>query len=99
MQLLPDHTALVAEFGGNRIQRIDLTTGQSLGIYGSPGRGKGHLASPWGVTILGDTVYALDSGNNRVLGFPARFDPPPRKADSTNSNISPTSKTKEGNGG
>jgi len=108
LQLLPDHTALVAEFGGNRIQRIDLNTGQSLGIYGSAGRGKGHLASPWGVTILGDTVYALDSGNNRVLGFPARFEPPPKPAASSSnntprsnngSNNSSTSNTKEGYGG
>lgn len=99
LQLLPDHTALVAEFGGNRIQRIDLNTGASLGVYGSAGREKGHLASPWGVTILGDTVYALDSGNNRVLGFPARFDPPTRKPNTPNSNNSSSRKTKEGNGG
>ncbi len=95
LQLLPDHTALVAEFGGNRIQRIDLNTGQSLGIYGSPGRDRGHLASPWGVTILGQTVYALDSGNNRVLGFPARFDPPPQPSAATNN----TNISRKGNGG
>lgn len=111
LQLLPDHTALVAEFGGNRVQRIDLDTGRSLGIYGSAGRDKGRLASPWGVTILGDTVYALDSGNNRVLGFPARFDPPPRNQtrnparnpaapnSNNNSGTRSTSTSTEGNGG
>jgi len=64
-----DGSALVAEFGGNRIQRIDLRDGRCLGLWGKPGRGKGEIATPWGVTVLGDRVYILDSGNNRVLAF------------------------------
>jgi DNA-binding beta-propeller fold protein YncE len=71
LALLPDGTALVAEFGGNRLQHIDLLTGASLGIYGQAGHGDGQLASPWGVTVLGTTVYILDSGNNRVIGLDA----------------------------
>jgi DNA-binding beta-propeller fold protein YncE len=69
--LLDDGTALVAEFGGNRVQHIDVLTGASLGIYGTAGRGPGQLASPWGITVLGKTAYVLDSGNNRVIGFDA----------------------------
>jgi hypothetical protein len=70
LYLLPDQTALVSEFGGARVQRIDLDTGKSLGCWGEPGREPGQLAAPWAVTMLNDTVYVLDSGNNRVVGFP-----------------------------
>lgn len=66
LTLLPDGSALVAEFGNNRIQRLDLITGQSLGVFGVVGRGPGELATPWGVTRMGDRAYILDSGNNRV---------------------------------
>jgi DNA-binding beta-propeller fold protein YncE len=67
--LLGDGSAMVAEFGNNRVQRIELSTGRSLGCFGTPGRQAGELAIPWGVTVLGDRVYVLDSGNNRVLAF------------------------------
>ena len=64
--LLGDGTAMVAEYGGNRVQRFDLATGASLGIYGQTGRRAGDLATPWGITTIKDRVYILDSGNNRV---------------------------------
>jgi hypothetical protein len=69
--LLEDGTALVSEFGGNRVQHIDVLTGESLGIYGQAGRGPGQLASPWGIAVMGRMAYVLDSGNNRVIGFDA----------------------------
>jgi len=68
-------TAVVSEFGNGRVQHIDLETGESLGVYGVPGRGAGELMSPWGVVIVGDTVYVLDSGSDRVVSFDA-----PRRA-------------------
>lgn len=66
LALLGDGTALVAEFGNNRVQRLDLLTGASVGIYGQAGHGPGQLASPWAVCVRGETVAILDSGNNRV---------------------------------
>lgn len=69
VSLLDDGTALVAEFGNHRVQRIDLETGESLGLFGTAGRGKGELANPWAVAAVGETAYVLDSGNNRVLAF------------------------------
>lgn len=69
VSLLNDGTALVAEFGNHRVQRIDLETGASLGLYGTAGRGEGELANPWAVAAVGETAYVLDSGNNRVLAF------------------------------
>jgi hypothetical protein len=69
LALLGDGTALVSEFGNNRIQHVDIITGESLGTYGQPGRLEGQLASPWGVAVIGKTAYVLDSGNNRVMGF------------------------------
>lgn len=69
LALLGDGTALVAEFGNNRVQRFDVESGESLGIWGRPGRGDGEVAIPWGVAVMGNTTYVLDTGNNRVLGF------------------------------
>jgi hypothetical protein len=69
--LLEDGSALVAEFGGNRVQHVELPSGASLGIYGQAGRGEGQIAAPWGIAVLGKTAYVLDSGNNRVIGFEA----------------------------
>lgn len=66
---LGDGTVMVSEFGGNRVQRIDLGSGQSLGSWGKAGRGVGELATPWAVAVLGKTTFVVDSGNNRVLGF------------------------------
>jgi hypothetical protein len=67
---LGDGTALVAEYGNNRVQRVDLATGTGLGAWGRPGRGEGELATPWAVTVLGDRTFVLDTGNNRVVAFP-----------------------------
>lgn len=67
--LLGDRTAMVAEFGSNRVQRFDLVTGESLGVYGEAGRHAGQLASPWAVCLEGERVFVLDSGNNRLQAF------------------------------
>ncbi len=69
--LLPGRTALVVEYGNNRVQHLDLETGQGLATYGRTGRGPGELAVPWGVALVDGTAYVLDSGNNRVMGFDA----------------------------
>lgn len=69
LALLQDGTALVSEFGGNRIRRFDPAGRRFLGIYGTAGRGAGELFSPWAVAVSGRTAFALDSGNNRVLAF------------------------------
>ncbi len=66
---LPDGTLLVAEYGNSRVQRVDVAAGTSLGIFGTRGRGKGQLATPWGVALAGETAFVLDSGNDRILGF------------------------------
>jgi len=67
--LRSDGTALVAEFGASRVQLVDLVNARSLGVFGVAGRGKGQLATPWAVTTIGDRVFVLDSGNNRVEAF------------------------------
>ncbi|CAG0993819.1 hypothetical protein PHYC_02447 [Phycisphaerales bacterium] len=67
--LLGGRRAMVAEFGGNRVQVFDLDAGKSLGVYGQAGRSEGQLASPWGVAVWEKSVLVLDSGNNRVQGF------------------------------
>lgn len=71
-----DGTALVVEYGNNRVQHLDLATGRGLAAWGRPGRGEGELAAPWAVGILGRTAFVLDSGNSRLLAFNA---PRPRR--------------------
>lgn len=68
-------TALFSEYGNGRVQHIDLETGESLGLFGVPGRGEGKLMNPWGVALIDDIVYVLDSGSDRVVSFKA-----PRRA-------------------
>jgi hypothetical protein len=65
--LLGDGTALVAEFGNNRVQRIDAITGEPLGAWGHVGRGPGEVVQPWSVCVIGHRTYVLDTGNHRVL--------------------------------
>jgi hypothetical protein len=69
--LLGDGTALVTEFGNHRVRHIDMQSGETLTLLGSPGAGRGHLSVPWGITLIGDTAYVLDSGNGRIQAFPA----------------------------
>ncbi len=71
LAVMADGDVLVAEFGNNRIQRVDPETGESRGLFGVAGRGEGELAYPWGVAMLGGVAWALDSGNNRLVAFDA----------------------------
>lgn len=66
LELIGRRQALIAEYGGNRVSRLDLETGEVLEVLGEPGRETGQLASPWGLAVVGDELYVLDSGNNRI---------------------------------
>jgi len=61
-----DGTALVVEFGNNRISRVDLENGAILETMGEPGRLTGQFASPWTICGIGDRLFVVDLGNNRV---------------------------------
>jgi DNA-binding beta-propeller fold protein YncE len=67
--MLKDGTALIAEFGNNRVQRMNVETGACLGTWGRAGRGPGELASPWSLAVMDGEVFVVDSGNNRVIRF------------------------------
>ncbi len=69
LDILPDGSILVSEFGASRVQRLDPATGRRLGAWGRPGREPGRLACPWGVASIGDIAYVLDSANHRVVAF------------------------------
>jgi DNA-binding beta-propeller fold protein YncE len=60
-------SVLVAEFGNNRVQRVDLDAGRCLGLFGGAGRLEGQLATPWAVTAGAGEVFVLDSQNNRIV--------------------------------
>ncbi len=71
-------TVLVAEHGNHRVQRLDATTGESLGVAGGLGTAGGRLKYPWALEpagLGGDGAqrYAVcDHANARILyfGFP-----------------------------
>lgn len=75
LSAMGDGTALVVEQASARVQRIDLSTGQSLGIFGAPGAGPGHLATPWAIALSHGMMYIADGANNRVIAAKA---PPER---------------------
>ncbi|MFN0010479.1 MAG: hypothetical protein ACKVS8_02420 [Phycisphaerales bacterium] len=67
MHLLEDGSMLVVEHGNNRVQRVNLQSGESLGVWGKAGRRVGELAEPWGVWVTGGRAYVVDTGNHRVV--------------------------------
>tara|TARA_R110002096_G_scaffold344921_2_gene538014 strand:- start:289324 stop:290433 length:1110 start_codon:yes stop_codon:yes gene_type:complete len=69
--VLDDGSALISEFGGNVVRRMDLATGKTVAMFGVGGRGKGELATPWASAVVAGRLVILDSGNNRiqVVGF------------------------------
>ena len=75
LTILEDGTALIAEFGGNRITCIDIESGDRVFRYGAPGRSVGQIAQPWAVGTDGEQIVILDSGNSRI-----QFSRPPRVA-------------------
>ncbi len=63
-----DGHLIVAEFGNNRVQKIDPQTGESLGLWGAFGARQGELRYPWAITSdtkRGRSVI-VDSGNDRL---------------------------------
>ena len=66
----PDGSLVVCEFGNNRVQWVDSTTGRGLGVWGAPGRAPGQLAYPWALALdRAGRVVTVDSGNNRLQVF------------------------------
>lgn len=67
LALLGGGLGLVTQFGGCVLSVVDLSAGTVGATLGEPGRNEGQLAAPWGVAVLGDEAFVLDSGNGRVL--------------------------------
>jgi DNA-binding beta-propeller fold protein YncE len=67
--LLGDGTALCTEFGNHRVHHVDYVRGKALEVLGMPGRGRGQFTNPWAITVMGDLVYVLDSGSDRIQAF------------------------------
>jgi len=65
LTVLDDGSLLVCEFGNNRLQRFS-ADGEPRGLFGRLGAGEGELRYPWAVDAAAETVFVLDSGNNRV---------------------------------
>jgi len=69
--VLDDGSALISEFGGNVVRRMDLASGMTMEMFGVGGRGDGELATPWASSVVDGKLVILDSGNNRIqiVGF------------------------------
>lgn len=61
-----EDSLLVAEYGNNRVQRLNRIDGKCLGAWGGVGIEVGRLRYPWGVDAGGGLMAVLDSGNDRV---------------------------------
>lgn len=72
--------ALVVEFGRNRVQAIDLATGNSLGTWGRAGRGTGELAEPWSAAIVKGEAFIVDALNHRIVRMDLPSGLTPRRA-------------------
>jgi hypothetical protein len=56
----------VVELENCRVQKFTLE-GESLGVWGSPGRAPGQLCSPWALAVDSrGVVHVVDSLNDRV---------------------------------
>ena len=65
----PDHCLYVCEYGNHRVQKFTLD-GQSLGTWGTPGRGPGQLYNPYALAVDHEGyVSVIDSNNHRVQRF------------------------------
>ena len=56
---------LVAEFSGNRIQKLSVT-GEFLMEFGTQGSGNGQLSSPWGMCLSSNGQVYITEQNGRV---------------------------------
>jgi len=65
--MLEDGTAMVVEFGNNRLQQINLDTGACLGLFGAPGSGVGEVAEPWALASIGRRGFVVDARNHRLI--------------------------------
>lgn len=68
--ILDDGSAMISEFGGNVVRRMDLASGMTIEMFGAPGRGDGELATPWASGVIDGKLVILDSGNNRIQMVP-----------------------------
>ena len=63
-----DGNLVVAEFGNNRVQKVDPRTGESLGLWGAFGGRPGELRYPWAIAhdARRDLAVVVDSGSDRL---------------------------------
>ena len=66
---LGDGTALVAEFQGCRVQRVNLETKRIAGDLRARGSAGRRAQQPVGHDALDDEIFLVDARNNRVVGF------------------------------
>jgi iron(III) transport system ATP-binding protein len=68
LALGPQNDLFVIEYSTARVSRFDLKTGRLLGRFGSPGRGEGQFATPWGLDVDSNgTILVADTDNRRIV--------------------------------
>ena len=61
----PDGTVYAVDRQAGQIHAVD-SAGHRLPSIGRPGAGPGEFAEPTTVEVVGDTLFVVDSGNNRL---------------------------------
>jgi iron(III) transport system ATP-binding protein len=68
LALGPQDDLFVIEYSTARVSRFDLKSGRLLGRFGSPGRGEGQFATPWGIDVdPKGTILVADTDNRRIV--------------------------------
>jgi iron(III) transport system ATP-binding protein len=68
LALGPQNDLFVIEYSTARVSRFDLKSERLLGRFGSPGRGEGQFATPWGLDVDSKgTVLVADTDNRRIV--------------------------------
>jgi DNA-binding beta-propeller fold protein YncE len=68
LALGPQSDLFVIEYSTARVSRFDLKSGRLLGRFGSPGRGEGQFATPWGIDVDSKgTILVADTDNRRIV--------------------------------
>ena len=67
ISFLNDNEVLIAEYGNNRIQRLNIQTGTVVKIFGKNGRAKGEFSGPIDVTVDDEERIVVNEWeNNRI---------------------------------
>ena len=58
----------ITDSGNNRVEELT-SGGKYVTAFGTEGEGNGQFKDPTGIAILGEAIYVVDTGNDRIQAF------------------------------